>query len=62
MMECTDKENPIAVIAFHKWRIERAHIFELLKPLNILRVFVHRTQYNKLFLYMGGVSDRKQSC
>ena len=34
MMEWRDKENHIAVIAFHKCEIERAHIFELLKPLN----------------------------
>ena len=35
MMEWTDKENRIAVIALHKCGIERAHIFELLKLLNI---------------------------
>ena len=34
-MEWTDKETRIAVIAFHKCGIERAYIFELLKPLNI---------------------------
>ena len=33
--------------------------FELLKPLNIRRVFVYRTV--KLFLVMGGVSDCKRS-
>ena len=32
---------------------------ELLKPLNITRVFVYRT--GKLFLDRGGVSDRKRS-
>ena len=42
-MEWTDKQNRIAVIALHKCGIERAGIFELLKPLNITRVFVYRT-------------------
>ena len=35
MIEWTDKDNRIAVIALHKCRIESACIFELLKPLNI---------------------------
>ena len=48
-----------AVIALHKCGIERAHIFELLKPLNIMRVFVYRTV--KLFLDTGEVRDRKRS-
>ena len=47
-MEWTDKENRIAIIARHKCGIERARIFELLKLLNIARVFVYRTV--KLFL------------
>ena len=59
MVEWTDKENCIAVVALHKCGIERALIFELLKPLNITRVFVYHTV--KLFLDMGGVSDRKRS-
>ena len=42
MMEWTDKENHVAVIAIHKCGIERARIFELLKPLNITCVFVYR--------------------
>ena len=58
-MEWTDKENCIAVIALHKFGIERACIFELLKPLNITLVYVYPTV--KLFLDMGGVSDRKKS-
>ena len=36
-------------------RIERAHIFQLLKPLNITSVFVYPTV--KLFLDTGGVKD-----
>ena len=58
-MEWTDKENHIAVIAFHKCGIEKAHISELLKLLNIMRVFVYCTV--KLFFDMGGVSDHKRS-
>lgn len=58
-MEWTDKENRVAVVALHKCGIERARIFELLKPLNITRVFAYRTV--KLFLDTGGVSDRKRS-
>ena len=60
-MELTDKENRGAVIALHKCGVERAHIFELLKPLNITRIFVYRTL--KLFLVTGGVglSDRRRS-
>ena len=33
-MEWTNKEIRVAVIALHKFEIERARIFELLKPLN----------------------------
>ena len=58
MMESTDKENRIAVIALHKCGIKRAHIFELLKPLNIIFVFVYRTV--KLVLDTGGVRDCKR--
>ena len=58
-MELIDKENRVAVIALHKCGIERTRIFELLKPLNITSVFVHRTV--KLFMYTGGVSVRKSS-
>ena len=39
MMEWTDNENCIAVIVLHKCGIERVHIFELLKPLNITCIF-----------------------
>jgi hypothetical protein len=39
-MEWTDKENCIAVTALHKCGIERARIFELLKPLNIMRFWI----------------------
>ena len=39
-MDWADKENRIAVIALHKCGIERARIFELLKPLNIMPVSV----------------------
>ena len=49
MMEWTD-------IALHKCKIERAHIFESLKPLNIMHVFMFRTV--KLY-FTGGVSDLK---
>ena len=59
MMEWTDKDNCIAIIPLHKCGIERAHIFEFLKPLNITRVFVFRTV--ELFLDRGGVSDHKRS-
>jgi hypothetical protein len=48
-----DKDKCVALIALHKCGIESAHIFESLKPLNILHV--------KLFLDMGGVSDCKIS-
>ena len=58
-MECTDKENRIAVIALHKGGVERVRIFELLKPLNIRLVFVYHTV--KLFLNTGGVTDHKKS-
>ena len=34
-MEWIDKENRIAANALHKCRIERARIYELLKPLHI---------------------------
>ena len=44
------------VIALYKGEIERARIFELLKPLNIMCVFVYRTV--KMFLETGGVSGR----
>ena len=54
-----DKENRIAVITLHKYGIERAHIFELIKPLNITCVFVYCTV--KLLLDMGRVSDCKRS-
>ena len=50
-MEWTDKDNCIAVIALHNCRIKRVLIFELLKPLNIMHVFVLDT---------GGVSDHNQ--
>ena len=56
-MEWTDKENCIAVIAFHKREIERAHIFDLVNLLNNMDVFVYHTV--KLFLDTGGVSDTK---
>ena len=59
MMEWTDEENRVAVIALHKCRIKRTHIFVLLKLLNIKRVFVCRTV--KFFLDTGGVSDHKGS-
>ena len=52
MMDWTDKENVIAFIALHKFRIERACIFELLKLLNIMCVFMYHTV--KLFLGTGG--------
>ena len=58
-MEWTDKENCIAVIALHKCGIERARIFEILKPLNNTRVFVYHAV--KLLLDTGGVSDCKRS-
>jgi hypothetical protein len=58
-MEWTDKENRIAGIVLHKCEMERASTFELLKLLNITRVFVYRTV--KLFLDTGRVSDRKRS-
>ena len=57
-MECIDTGNRIAAIAPHKCGIEN-YYFELLKPLNITRVFVYRTV--KLFLDKGGVSDHKRS-
>ena len=53
MIEWTDKKNRIAVIALHKCGIERACIFELLKQLNITRVFMYHIV--KLFLEMEGV-------
>ena len=59
MMEWTDKGNRIAAIAVYKFGIEIAFILTLLKPLNILHVFVYRTV--KLFLDTGGVSDHKRS-
>ena len=58
MMEWTEKENHIAVIALHKGGIEKTRMFELLKPLNTTCVFVYHTV--KLFLDTGGVSDRKR--
>jgi len=39
MVEWTDKDNYVALIAFHSCGIERAHIFEVLKPLNNMHVF-----------------------
>ena len=54
-----DKEKRTAVVALHKCGIEKAHNFELLKPLNITSVFVYRTV--KLFFEMGGVSECKRS-
>ena len=54
-MEWRNKENRIAL---HKCEIVRARIFELLKPLNITRVFVYLTV--KLFFDAGGVSGRKR--
>ena len=48
-MERTDTENRITVIALHKCGIERARTFELLKPLNIMRIFVYRTVKKFLF-------------
>ena len=56
-MERTDKEKHFTVIALQKYRIERARIFQLLKLLNITRVFVYHIV--KLFMDMGGVSERK---
>ena len=56
-MEWNDKENRIAALS--KCRIERVCIFELLKSLNIMRVFVYCTV--TLFLDTGGVSDYKRS-
>ena len=42
MIEWTaDKENHIAVITLYKCGIERARIFDLLKPLNIMCVSVY---------------------
>ena len=38
-----DKENYYVVIALHKCGTERVRIFELLNPLNIMRVFVYHT-------------------
>ena len=60
-MEGTNKKNHIAVINLHKCGIERARIFELLKPLNmsIMNVFVNHTV--KLFLDVGRVSDHERS-
>ena len=51
MMEWAGKENHIAIITLHKSGIERAHVFELLKPLNITCVFVYCTV--KLFSDTG---------
>ena len=59
MMEWADIENSIAVIALHKCKIERACIYELLKLLSIMHVFVDYTV--KLLLDRGGVSDHKRS-
>jgi hypothetical protein len=56
MIEWTDR---VAVISLHKCGKERARIFELLKPLNIMHVFEYRTV--KLFLDAGGLSDHKRS-
>ena len=53
-MEWADKENRIAVIALHKCRIERAHIFELLKPMFLCIILL-------LFLDTGGGCGRKRS-
>ena len=47
------------VLALHKCGIQRPRISELLKPLNITRVVVHRTV--ELNLGTGGVSDRKRA-
>ena len=47
-MEWRDKENHVAIIALHKLGIERAYCFELLKPLNVMLVFVYHAF--KLFL------------
>ena len=38
-MQWIDKENRIAAIALHKCEIEKARIFELLKPLNKEKMF-----------------------
>ena len=51
--------EPYCCHYFHECRIERAHIYELLKLLNICRVFVYHTV--KLILNIGGVSDHKRS-
>lgn len=58
-MEWSNKENRIAIIALHKCKVERARIFDLLKPLKIKRDFVYRTV--KLFEDTGGVNDRNKS-
>jgi hypothetical protein len=39
-MEWGVKENHVAVIALHNWGKSHSQIFELLKPLKILRMFV----------------------
>ena len=47
--EWTDKENSIAVIALRKCRIESAHIFELLKLLNNVKINIETVKYYMYF-------------
>ena len=53
------QRDPYCCHCFHRYRIERAHSFELLKQLHITCIFVYHTV--KLFLDNEKVSNRERS-
>ena len=57
--EWSFKENRVTVIALHKCGKSDSQLFELLKPLKILRNFIYQAM--KHYKYLWGVEDRDQS-
>ena len=58
-MEWGVKENHVAVIALHNCRKSHSQIFELLKPLKILRMFIY--QVIKCYKELWRIADKAQS-
>jgi len=58
-MEWGFKENRVVLIALHKCGKLDSQIFELLKPLKILRNFIYRA--TKRYKELWGVEDRARS-
>jgi len=63
-MEWGVKENHVAVIALHKCGKSYSQIFKLLKPLKILRMFIHRAikHYTEVWRVEDGSVRTPEKC